>query len=138
MSKTKDAERRESVRVLEECIDLQESKSRDYQNPNSTVRQAMYYPRGMDTIHDILHAKMLRATSLLEAAHAGQAPNHESLEDTYKDLINYASFAVSWLRGAVDGQSLNRDMFNKNRSDSVASECAVSGEFRPHKSRIQE
>ena len=101
---------KESVKVLKECIDLQLSKSDDYQNPNSNVVQAMHYRRGVDTIHDIMAQKMLRAQSILES---NRDPNFESLEDTYKDLINYASFAVSYMRGQMDGQSKDRDMFNR-------------------------
>ena len=101
---------KESVKVLKECIDLQLSKSDDYQNPNSNVVQAMHYRRGVDTIHDIMAQKMLRAQSILES---NRDPNFESLEDTYKDLINYASFAVSYMRGEMDGQSKDRDMFNR-------------------------
>ncbi len=101
---------KESVKVLKECIDLQLSKSDDYQNPNSNVVQAMHYRRGVDTIHDIMAQKMLRAQSILESSHS---PNYESLEDTYKDLINYASFAVSYMRGKMEGQDLDRDMFNR-------------------------
>ena len=100
---------RESVNVLQECIDLQLKKSQDYQNPNSNVVQAMHYRRGVDSIHDTMHGKMLRAQSLLES---GSTANFESLEDTYKDLINYASFAVSYIRGKMEGQDPNRDMFN--------------------------
>ena len=103
---------RESIKVLRECIMLQDSKSRDYQNPNSNVVQAQHYRRGIDSIHDIINGKMLRAQSLLES---GSVPNHESLEDTYKDMINYCSFAVSYLRGRMEGQSENRDVFNKPR-----------------------
>lgn len=100
----------ESVNVLQECVDLQLRKSRDYQNPNSSIVQAMHYRKGIDTLHDVMHTKMLRAQSLLES---GSDPNFESLEDTYKDLINYASFAVSWLRGKMNGQDPNRDIFNR-------------------------
>ena len=111
---------RESVNVLKECIELQEKKGQDYQSDESSVLQAMHYRRGVDTIHDIMVGKMMRATSLLES---GNAPNHESLEDTYKDLINYASFAVSYMRGTMDGQSPDRDFLNKlkvsNASTSV-------------------
>ena len=53
----------------------------------------------------------MRATSLLESDPSD--PNFESLEDTYKDMINYASFAVSYLRGKMEGQDPDRDMFNK-------------------------
>ena len=102
--------KRESVKVLEECIELQEKKSRDYQNPNSSIKQSMHYRRGVDTIHDMMHQKMLRAQSLIES---GETPNNESLEDTYKDLINYASFAVSYLRYGMEGQDFLNDVFNK-------------------------
>ncbi len=102
---------RESINVLQECIDLQVKKGMDYENPNSSVKQAMYYRRGIDTIHDMMLIKIYRAQSLLES---GQNPNFESLEDTYKDLINYASFAVSWLRGKMEGQDQSRDIFNRS------------------------
>ena len=92
---------RESVKVLQECIDLQTRKSQDYQNPSSNVTQAMHYRRGIDSIHDIMQGKLYRAQSLLESNTHGQA-NFESLEDSYKDLINYASFAVAWLRGKME------------------------------------
>ncbi|PCJ96734.1 MAG: hypothetical protein COA52_00575 [Hyphomicrobiales bacterium] len=100
----------ESVKVLRECIDLQIRKGQDYQNPNSQVKQAMYYPRGISSIHDVVNAKKLRIDSLLEST---ANTNFESLEDSYKDLINYASFAVSWLRGEIDGQDKTKDMYNK-------------------------
>ena len=103
-------ERKESVKVLQECIDLQLKKSQDYQSDSSNITQAMHYRRGVDTIHDIILGKITRATSLLES---GKDPNFESLEDTYKDMINYASFAVSYMRGKMEGQRPDRDMFNR-------------------------
>ena len=106
---------KESVKVLKECIDLQNKKSQDYQNPNSNVTQAMHYRRGIDSIHDIMQGKLYRAQSLLESGR-GDMANFESLEDTYKDLINYASFAVSYLRGKMEGQQPELDMFNRKRS----------------------
>jgi hypothetical protein len=107
---------RESVKVLQECIDLQIRKSQDYQNPNSNIVQSMHYRRGVSTIHDMIHQKLLRAQSLLEPMENGETrdPNFESLEDTYKDLINYASFAVSYIRGQMEGQSAFRDMLNRS------------------------
>ena len=101
---------RESVKVLKEAMELQIRKARDYQNPETGIKQAQHYRRGIDTIHDFLHSKILRATSLLES---GKDPNFESLEDTYMDMINYASFAVSWLRFKMEGQDKNKDIFNK-------------------------
>jgi hypothetical protein len=110
---------RESVKVLQECIDLQNRKGRDYQNPNSTVRQADYYVNGVTTIYDIMHAKMLRMKSLMEAMQADDlhTAQFESLEDSAKDLINYSSFMISFLRGKVDGQNLDKDIFNKPKKN---------------------
>ena len=102
---------KESLKVLQECAELQVKKSEDYQNGQSNVTQAMHYRRGIDSIHDIINGKILRAQSLLESP---DDPNFENLEDTYKDLINYGSFAVSWLRGKMEGQSADRDIFNNN------------------------
>jgi hypothetical protein len=105
----------ESVKALRECIELQLRKSRDYQNPNSRVKQADYYPSGVKTIHEICHAKMLRALSVMEAMEKDPAysQNFESLEDSFKDMINYASFAISYCRGQITGQSKDHDMFNR-------------------------
>ena len=108
----KNMHRKESVKVLEECMQLQLRKSEDYQSSGSNITQAMHYLRGVDTIHDIILGKVIRATSLLES---GNNPNFESLEDTYKDMINYCSFAVSYMRGKMEGQSSGHDMFNRKK-----------------------
>lgn len=107
---------KESVKVLQECAELQLRKSKDYQNPNSNVRQADHYRRGIDTIHDMIAQKMLRAQSLLEAGTLlSGTTQFESVEDTYKDIINYASFAVAYLRGNMEGQDPRRDAFNRRK-----------------------
>tara|TARA_Y100001972_G_scaffold31398_2_gene38631 strand:+ start:64 stop:429 length:366 start_codon:yes stop_codon:yes gene_type:complete len=105
---------KESLKVLKECAEMQTKKSQDYQSQESTVLQAMHYRRGIDTIHDILIGKLQRATSIIES---GNEPNYESLEDTYKDMVNYASFAVSYMRGKMEGQDPDRDMFNKPKTN---------------------
>ena len=83
---------KESLKVLQECAEMQTKKSQDYQSNESTVLQAMHYRRGIDTIHDILIGKMQRATSIIES---GNQPNYESLEDTYKDMVNKKKVNVS-------------------------------------------
>jgi hypothetical protein len=40
-------------------------------------------------------------------------PNFESLEDSAKDLINYASFFVAYCRSGIVGQKPNNNIFNK-------------------------
>lgn len=103
---------KESVRVLKECIELQLAKSQDYQNPNSSVQQKDYYPSGLFTIQEIIHAKLLRMRSVMEAMrdNSTYSTNFESLEDSAKDAINYLSFFVSYCRGQIDGQN-NEDIF---------------------------
>jgi hypothetical protein len=112
---------RESIKVLQECAELQDRKARDYQNDKSRIRQADHYPRGTATILDMVHQKMTRMYSVMEAAEHGEEPGFESLEDSAKDAINYLSFAVSYMRGRMDGQSSDRDFLNRpieNRNDS--------------------
>jgi hypothetical protein len=114
---------KESLKVLKECAELQQRKSQDYQNPNSSIVQSDYYPRGVLSIMDVIHTKYLRATSLVEASEDGQEPNFESLEDTFKDMINYASFAAAWCRGGIEGQTddmpltSNKPLRNKPNAD---------------------
>lgn len=106
---------KESLRVLQECAELQTKKSNDYQNPNSRIVQADYYPRGVNSILDVIHGKVLRAQSVIEAMEndPSYTPNFESLEDSFKDMINYASFAVAYCRGKIQGQSPARDFLNR-------------------------
>lgn len=103
------------IGVLEECIALQKKKGTDYQNSYSSVKQADYYNHGILTIYDIMHAKMLRIKSVMEAMQhdPDYEPNFESLGDSFIDTINYASFAVAYIRGEIDGQDENRDFLNR-------------------------
>ena len=107
--------KKESIKALDECAELQLKKSNDYQNPNSNIRQADYYPRGIASLLDIVHAKTLRMYSVLEAMENDKnyKPNFESLEDSAKDLINYGSFIVAYLRGGIDGQKEDHDFLNR-------------------------
>lgn len=104
---------RESVKVLQEAIELQIKKSSDYQNEKSRIRQADHYPRGCATILDMVHQKVTRIYSVMEAMEHGQDPNFESLEDSAKDAINYLSFFVSYSRNKMDGQFDDRDFVNR-------------------------
>jgi len=108
---------KESISVLAECAELQTKKSNDYQNAESRIVQADYYPRGVATILDIIHAKKLRAQSVIEAMEKDPSyePNFESLEDSFRDMINYATFAVSWIRGKMEGQEEGADFLNRKQ-----------------------
>ena len=109
---------KESIKVLQECAEIQDKKSRDYQNPNSRIKQADYYPRGVMSIMELINTKTIRLWSVLEAMEndPDYEPNFESIEDALKDLINYSSFAVAYARGKIDGQDPNRDFLNRDKN----------------------
>lgn len=108
-------EEKESIKVLNECIELMKKKGNDYQNPYSSIQQADYYPNGVSTLLDIVWAKMLRIRSVIEAMQhdPDYSPNFESIEDSFKDTINYCSFAVEYSRGCMQGQKPDRDFLNR-------------------------
>lgn len=108
----------EPMKILDECREIMRKKSNDYQNPHSRIKQADYYPSGVATILDIIHAKVLRMRSVVEAMQhdPNYKPNFESFEDSCKDLINYAAFAASYSRGKIDGQAFGHDFLNRPRS----------------------
>ncbi len=110
---------KESIKVLQECAELQIKKSQDYNNPDSRIHQNMYYPRGVATILDIVWAKVLRMYSVVEGMESDPTykPNFESLEDSAKDLINYSSFIVAYCRQGIDGQDGSKDYLNRKIKD---------------------
>ena len=106
---------KESIKVLQECAEVQTKKGTDYQNEHSRIKQADYYPNGVSTLLDINHAKMLRMQSVIAAMQADPTykPNFESIEDSAKDMINYCTFIVSYCRGKMDGQKPDHDFLNR-------------------------
>jgi len=85
--------------VLKEAMELQKKKSKDYNN--GPVKHIDYYPYGMMSISQMIIGKTLRLRSLVDT---GNTPEYESVRDTLIDLINYASFGVSFIDGDLDGQ----------------------------------
>ena len=112
---------KESLKALEEAAAIQNKKSNDYQNVESRIKQAQYYPHGCATILDLIHSKVLRMYSVMEAMENDKnyQPNFESLEDSAIDLINYGSFFVSYMRGKMEGQDPTRNFLNKKISEPI-------------------
>lgn len=107
-----------SITVLQECIELQRVKDADYNR--GTVKQADYYTYGINSILDVVHAKYLRLRSVLEQMeNGGTGPQHESVQDSFRDLINYASFGVAWMEGKVPGQDPRSGIFSNKVSDNA-------------------
>lgn len=108
------------LQILKRAAELQTKKGNDYQNPVSRVRQADYYPHGVNTIMDIMVGKILRMQSILDAMEndGDHLENFESLEDSAVDLINYTSFFGAYLDGDIDGQDKTNDIFNRKINES--------------------
>lgn len=119
---------KESLKALEEAAAIQNKKSNDYQNAESRIKQAQYYPHGCATILDLIHSKVLRMYSVMEAMENDKnyQPNFESLEDSAIDLINYGSFFVSYMRGKMEGQDPTRNFLNKKIETQSSSTITVS------------
>lgn len=81
--------------ALKAARDLFTKKNQDY---NSAVKLEDYFPLGDASYVQMLHVKMLRLRSLVEAD-PDTAPNFESLADTCLDMINYAAFYYAFLVG---------------------------------------
>lgn len=95
--------------VYFKCCLLQSKKANDYQNSESKVTQASYYSwNGIYDNYYMIHIKATRLKSLVES---DVASTFESRADTIMDIINYLSFAVSWLNGKMEGQSDKFDIF---------------------------
>ena len=101
--------------ILKNAAELIVKKGNDYQNPKSRIRQADYYPNGAQTILDIMVGKVNRMQSVLEAMRDDEnyMENFESLQDSAIDLINYTAFFAAYLDYDIDGQTKERDIFNR-------------------------
>ena len=78
-------DRKESVAVLQECMDLQLKKSKDYQSDSSNITQAMHYRRGVDTIHDIIIGKIMPIKNNPEYKYRDCSTSIRSNETGYLD-----------------------------------------------------
>jgi hypothetical protein len=101
---------KESIKVLQECAEVQTKKGSDYQNEHSRIRQADYYPNGVSTLLDMLRMQSVVAAMQSDPSYEA---NFESIEDSAKDLINYATFVVEYTRGKMDGQREEHDFLNR-------------------------
>ncbi len=121
---------RESIKVLQECAEIQDRKSRDYQNPNSRIKQADYYPRGVMSIMELINTKPIRLWSVLEAMEndPDYEPNFESLEDSCIDMINYASFFAAYMQGGMDDREPNRDFLNRPKNVNTARKTTTTAD----------
>lgn len=82
-------------RTFQELLDLMLSKHKDYGPKN--ISEA---PGGaINGLRVRMHDKLARINNLYDS---NNNPNHESLEDSFKDMANYAIIGLLVLRGKWD------------------------------------
>ena len=87
----------ELTKVTVELGDLLLSKHRDYGPKNITDA-----PGGaINGLRVRMHDKLARINNLVDS---GADPEHESLEDSFKDMANYAIIGLLVLRGKWDNE----------------------------------
>lgn len=87
----------ELTQVTQELGDLLISKHRDYGPKN--ISDA---PGGaINGLRVRMHDKLARINNLVDS---GADPEHESLEDSFKDMANYAIIGLLVLRGKWDSE----------------------------------
>ena len=83
--------------TVNELSDLLISKHRDYGPKNISLA-----PGGaINGLRVRMHDKLARINNLVDS---GADPEHESLEDSFKDMANYAIIGLLVLRGKWDNE----------------------------------
>lgn len=81
--------------LTEELVELLVSKHKDYGPKNISDS-----PGGpLNGLRVRMHDKLARINNLIDS---GKNPNHESLEDSFKDMANYAIIGLLVMRGKWD------------------------------------
>ena len=77
------------LELINPAIEIVVKKGEDY--GNDTLGFKSYFPFGFKSYTQMLHVKTQRLVSLAQTDHE---PNFESVQDTLKDMINYAVFLL--------------------------------------------
>lgn len=85
-------------RIMNELMDLHESKNQDYcdgehEGLGNFVQAAGYAGCGLRQVFEVLQGIKLARLAALRSTEA--EPNHESIEDTKRDLINYLALELA-------------------------------------------
>ena len=81
--------------LAEELVELLVSKHKDYGPKNISSA-----PGGaLNGLRVRMHDKLARINNLIDS---GRDPNHESLEESFKDMANYAIIGLLVMRGKWD------------------------------------
>jgi len=102
------------IRVLCEYMTFAQDKNHDYNGTDPEFQHAAYYPNGInDIIYEISKKVKRIRRGLRRLEESGLPPKTEGLDDSFRDISIYSAIGASYLRGDLEGQSRDRDIFNK-------------------------
>lgn len=102
------------IKIMDEFREFSFSKNHDYNDDEDPeFYHARYYPDGISNIVYEISKKVKRIRRGLKHILNGDEPVTEGLEDSFRDINIYAAIATAYLRGKLEGQSEDRNMFNQ-------------------------
>lgn len=102
------------VKIMDEFRFFALSKNHDYNGDDPEFQHAKYYPDGISNIVYEISKKVKRIQrGLKRLLENGSLPKTESLYDSFRDINIYSAIAGAYMLGKLEGQSENRDIFNR-------------------------
>ena len=106
------------IKTLQSYLDHAMSKTHDYDDEEDPeFHHAAYYPNGINDIMYEISKKVKRLRRILKRVYnGGEGPKTDSLHDSFRDISIYSGIGDTYVHGKLEGQSENRDMFNREKS----------------------
>lgn len=106
------------VKTMDEWREFSFGKNHDYNDKDDPEFQhASYYPDGIDNIVYELWKKVKRIRrNLKRMKNGGPPPKTESVKDSFRDVNIYSAIGGTYFDGNLEGQSSNRDIFNREKN----------------------
>ncbi len=108
------------IKIMDEFREFALAKDDGYNDQTDPeFSHASYYPDGIDNITYELYKKIKRFRSGLKKFSKGRESDKilESLKDGPRDINIYAAIAEAYMRGVLEGQSKDRDIFNRKKKN---------------------
>jgi hypothetical protein len=99
-----------SIEVLKKSLHEINTDSEKTNN----VKQAKYYRRGIDTLHDNIVQRMLTAENIIESR---SITHNDELKRLYQEILIEAAHAIAYIDGEIVGQRDDKDIYNRHKTE---------------------
>ncbi len=113
--KKKDSPVPSHIKTLDGYRDHAMSKTHDYDDDTDPeFFHSTYYPGGISDIMYEISKKVKRIRrGLKRMMNGGGPPKTDSLHDSFRDISIYSAIGDTYMKGDLEGQTSERDMFNR-------------------------